>query len=89
MRKTKIAINGFGRIGRLALRVCSEMDNLEVVAINDPFIEPDYAAYMFAYDTIHGKFNGEVSSENSYLIVNGKKIEFYSEKDHACSAAIV
>ena len=81
MRKTKIAINGFGRIGRLALRVCSEMDNLEVVAINDPFIEPDYAAYMFAYDTIHGKFNGEVSSENGYLIVNGKKIEFYSEKD--------
>ena len=81
MRKTKIAINGFGRIGRLALRVASQMDNLEVVAINDPFIEPDYAAYMFSYDTIHGKYNGEVSSENGCLIVNGKKIEFYSEKE--------
>ena len=81
MKKTKIAINGFGRIGRLALRVASENDNLEVVAINDPFIDPEYAAYMLTYDTIHGKFKGEVSSENGCLIINGKKIEFYSEKE--------
>ena len=81
MKKTKIAINGFGRIGRLALRVASEMDSLEVVAVNDPFIDPEYAAYMLSYDTIHGKFKGEVSSEDGYLIVNGKKIAFYSERE--------
>ena len=81
MKKTKLAINGFGRIGRLVLRIVSEMDNLEVVAVNDPFIDVDYAAYMLKYDTIHGQFKGDVASKGNHLIVNGKKIAFYNEKE--------
>ena len=81
MKKTKIAINGFGRIGRLALRVATERSNLEVVAVNDPFITADYAAYMLKYDTTQGKFNADVSFDGEKLIVNGKKIEFYSQKN--------
>ncbi|MDD4110461.1 MAG: type I glyceraldehyde-3-phosphate dehydrogenase [Clostridia bacterium] len=79
MKKVKIGINGFGRIGRLVLRVASERDDVEVVAINDPFIDAEYAAYLFKYDTIHGTFSGEVSSKNGNLIVDGKEIPFYSE----------
>ena len=81
MKKTKIAINGFGRIGRLALRVASERPNLEVVAVNDPFITADYAAYMLKYDTTQGKFNADVSFKEDKLIVNGNKIAFYSQKN--------
>lgn len=81
MKKTKIAINGFGRIGRLALRVATERPDLEVVAVNDPFITADYAAYMLKYDTTQGKFNADVSFDGEKLIVNGKKIEFYSQKN--------
>ena len=81
MKKTKIAINGFGRIGRLALRVATERPDLEVVAVNDPFITADYAAYMLKYDTTQGKFNADISFDGEKLIVNGKKIEFYSQKN--------
>ncbi len=81
MKKTKIAINGFGRIGRLVTRIVQDISELEIVAINDPFITPDYAAYMIKYDTIHGKFNIETSSDSENLIINGKKIRFYSEKE--------
>src|SRR5574344_2155706 len=83
MKKVKIGINGFGRIGRLILRIASQRDDVEVVAINDPFIDADYAAYLFKHDTIHGTFNGEVSSKDGNLIVNGKTIEFYSEYEPA------
>lgn len=79
MKKVKIGINGFGRIGRLILRIASERNDVEVVAINDPFIDAEYAAYLFKYDTVHGKFKGTVSSKDGKLIVNGKNIEFYSE----------
>ena len=81
MKKTKIAINGFGRIGRLVLRIASEMEELEVVAINDPFIDADYATYMLKYDTIHNKFKGDIKAQDNYLIVNGNKIAFYKEKE--------
>lgn len=81
MKNTNIAINGFGRIGRLALRLISDMDNMEVVAINDPFIDVDYAAYMLKYDTIHSKFNGEITTCGNKLVVNGKEIDFYNEKE--------
>ncbi len=83
MKKVKIGINGFGRIGRLVLRIASERDDVEVVAINDPFIDADYAAYMLKYDTIHGEFKGKVEVQDENLIVNGKKIEFYSEYEPA------
>ena len=79
MKKVKIGINGFGRIGRLILRIASEREDVEVVAVNDPFIDAEYGAYLFKYDTIHGQFTGEVSSKDNKLIVNGKTIEFYSE----------
>lgn len=76
----KLAINGFGRIGRLAFQVAVEK-GLDVVAINDPFLSPDYMAYMVKYDTVHGRFNGEVSHDDNHIIINGKKTVIYSEMD--------
>lgn len=81
MEKARIGINGFGRIGRLLLRVCAERDDVEVVAINDPFLDVNYAKYLFVYDTIHGKFEGNVDVKDGKLVVNGKEIEFFAEKD--------
>ena len=77
----KVGINGFGRIGNLAFQAALEKEGVEVIAINDPFIEADYMAYMMKYDTIHGKFDGEVKAENGNLIVNRKKIKVYNEMD--------
>ncbi len=74
----KIGINGFGRIGRLAFRVTTYRDDVEVVAINDPFIDVDYMAYMLKYDTVQGKFEGDVSVEDGKLVVNGKKIAVHA-----------
>ncbi len=79
----KIGINGFGRIGNLAFQAALKKEEVEVVAINDPFITADYMAYMVKYDTIHGKFDGEVSSKENTLIVNGKEIKVYNEMDPA------
>ncbi|KAJ6256554.1 glyceraldehyde-3-phosphate dehydrogenase [Drechslerella dactyloides] len=80
---TKVGINGFGRIGRIVFRNALEHPNIDVVAVNDPFIELHYAVYMLKYDSVHGRFKGEVSTEGEYLVVNGKKIRFYAEKDPA------
>ena len=77
----KIGINGFGRIGTLAFQVALKKDEVEVVAINDPFVAADYMAYMTKYDTVHGRFDGEVSSKEGTLIVNGKEIKVYNEMD--------
>ena len=79
--KTKIGINGFGRIGRLVLRVASKREDVEVVAINDPFLTVDYAKYLFEFDSIHGRFDGDVEVVDGKLKVNGKLITFYAEKD--------
>ncbi|PSK40633.1 glyceraldehyde-3-phosphate dehydrogenase [Candidozyma pseudohaemuli] len=78
-----IGINGFGRIGRLVLRIALERKDIKVVAVNDPFIAADYAAYMFKYDSTHGQYKAEVSSEGSNLIIGGQKIKVYGEKDPA------
>lgn len=79
----KVGINGFGRIGRMAFRaIAKEFPNLEVVAIND-LLEPDYLAYMLKYDSVHGRFNGDIKVEGNNLIVNGKKIRLTAEKDPA------
>ena len=77
----KMGINGFGRIGNLAFQAALEKGEVDVLAINDPFIDADYMAYMMKYDTIHGKFNGDVKAENGNLIVNGKTIKVYNEMD--------
>ena len=77
----KLGINGFGRIGNLSLQAALNKENVEVVAINDPFITADYMAYMMKYDTIHGKFEGEVYEKDGKLVVNGKEISVYNEID--------
>ncbi|MDN5280153.1 MAG: hypothetical protein PWR01_4118 [Clostridiales bacterium] len=78
----KVGINGFGRIGRLVFRASVNNPEVEVVAIND-LIGADYMAYMLKYDSVHGRFQGEVKVEDSHLVVNGKKIRVTSEKDPA------
>ena len=79
--KTKIGINGFGRIGRLVFRAALTHDDVEVVGLNDPFMNPEYMAYMLKYDSVHGKFPGEVSSEDGALVVNGKKYPVFTAMD--------
>ncbi len=81
MEKIRIGINGFGRIGKLILRCSLTRDNVEVVAINDPFLTPEYAKYMLTHDTVHGRLDVDVKVEDDCLIVNGKKIAFFSELD--------
>jgi len=80
----KVGINGFGRIGRNVLRsaVQNFAGEIEIVAIND-LLEPEYLAYMLRYDSVHGRFKGDVSVEGNTLIVNGKKIRLTQEKDPA------
>ena len=80
----KVGINGFGRIGRLVFRAAvAQPEKFEVVGINDPFIDVDYMVYMVTYDTIHGKFDGSIKAENGKLVVNGKPICVYAEKNPA------
>ncbi|OTA97152.1 hypothetical protein M434DRAFT_19183 [Hypoxylon sp. CO27-5] len=79
----KVGINGFGRIGRIVFRNAVEHDDIEIVAVNDPFIETHYAEYMLKYDSTHGIFKGTVSYDSDGLVVNGKKVKFYQERDPA------
>ncbi len=79
----RVGINGFGRIGRLAFRAACARDDIEVVGINDPFIDVDYMVYMTKYDSVHGRFNGEVSAADGKLIVNGKEIAVFAERNPA------
>ena len=79
----KIGINGFGRIGRMVFRAAFQnFQDIEVVGIND-LLEPEYLAYMLKYDSVHGRFKGDVSVEGNQLIVNGKKIRLTQERDPA------
>jgi len=84
--KLKIAINGFGRIGRMVLRSCLERpDEITVVAINDPFISPEYMRYQFMFDSTHGKYPGEMSwvdnADEKSFTVDGKKMTVFQERD--------
>ncbi len=79
---TRVAINGFGRIGRLVCRILSERSDIELVAIND-LVDVEQLAYLLKYDSTHGRFSGEVSTENSALIINGKNVRVCAEKDPA------
>ncbi|MDR1400473.1 MAG: type I glyceraldehyde-3-phosphate dehydrogenase [Treponema sp.] len=77
----KIGINGFGRIGRMVFRAAiANFSDVEIVGIND-LLEPDYLAYMLKYDSVHGRFKGDIAVEGTSLIVNGKKIRLTAEKD--------
>jgi len=84
-KPVSIGINGFGRIGRLVLRDAATRKDCKVVAINDPFIDVEYAKYMLQYDTVHGQFKGtiKVDKAKNALIVNGQEIVFYAQKDPA------
>lgn len=78
----QIGINGFGRIGRLVFRAAlKQPENFEIKGINDPFINTEYMAYMVKYDSVHGKFDGEIYAKDGKLVVNGKEINVYAEKD--------
>jgi len=82
MSKTRIAINGFGRIGRMFFRVAHDKDNFDIVAIND-IMEPYTMAHLLKYDSVHKRFQGEVKSNSDYLEVNGKKIGILKEENPA------
>ena len=79
----KVGINGFGRIGRMAFRaIAKDFPEIEVVGIND-LLDPDYLAYMLKYDSVHGRFNGDIAVDGNNLVVNGKTIRLTAEKDPA------
>ena len=77
----KVGINGFGRIGRLVFRAGINRPDIEFVGINDPFMTPDYMAYMLRYDTMHGRFDGTIEYTDDAIIVNGKKVRFFACMD--------
>ncbi|SDW32864.1 type I glyceraldehyde-3-phosphate dehydrogenase [Aequorivita viscosa] len=76
----KVAINGFGRIGRLAFRIAAQRKDMEIVAVND-LLEVDHLAYLLQYDSVHGKYPGKVEVKDGYLMVDGKKIRVSAQKD--------
>jgi len=82
----KVGINGFGRIGRLVLRAALDNSDVQVVAVNDPFIDLSYMVYMFRYDSTHGKFKGTIEVAGNALMVNGNKIAVFNEKDPSAIA---
>jgi len=77
----KIGINGFGRIGKLSFQAALEKGDVDIVAINDPFTTAEYMAYMVKYDSVHGRFKGEIKADGDKLIVNGKEIKVFTEMD--------
>jgi glyceraldehyde 3-phosphate dehydrogenase len=79
----KVGINGFGRIGRLVFRAAQERNDVQIVAVNDPFLDLDYLVYMLKYDTVHGQFQGTAENVNGKLVINGKEVAFFAEKDPA------
>ena len=78
----RVGINGFGRIGRMVFRAAQNFDDIEVVGIND-LLEPDYLAYMLKHDSVHGRFNGDISVDGNTLKVNGNNIRLTAERDPA------
>lgn len=82
MKKIKVAINGFGRIGRVSFRILLNYENIEIVAIND-LTDSKTLAHLLKYDSVHGIINADVKAEGTAIVVNGKKINVYAEKDPA------
>ena len=79
----KVGINGFGRIGRLVFRAAQERNDVQIVAVNDPFMDLDYVIYMLKFDTVHGRFKGTAENKDGKLVVNGKEVAFFAEKNPA------
>lgn len=80
-KQFNLGINGFGRIGRLVCRAAIESGRAHVVAVNEPFMDIDYMVYNFKYDSIHGRWNGTVEKDGKDLVINGKKIKVFAERD--------
>ena len=74
----KVGINGFGRIGRLVFRAAQERNDVQIVAVNDPFLDLDYLIYMVKYDNVHGQFKGTAENKGGKLFVNGKEVAFFA-----------
>ncbi|CRH01296.1 glyceraldehyde-3-phosphate dehydrogenase, putative [Plasmodium relictum] len=83
MAVTKLGINGFGRIGRLVFRAAYGKKDIEVVAINDPFMDIKHLVYLLKYDSVHGKFPCEIKTEGQALVIDGKKVNVHNERDPA------
>jgi glyceraldehyde 3-phosphate dehydrogenase len=77
----KVGINGFGRIGRLVMRASLSHPEVQVVSINDPFLDVDYMVYLFKYDSTHGRFKGDVHAKDGKLVIDGHAINVYAEKE--------
>ena len=77
---TKIGINGFGRIGRIAFRIASQRKDIEIVGVND-LLDVDHLAYLLTYDSVHGTYDGTVSLEDGNLVVDGRTIRVTAEKN--------
>lgn len=83
MNKIKIGINGFGRIGRLIVRAAKNFPNVQVVGINDPFIDLDYAKYMLKHDSVHGKYSGNVEVKGNKLVIDGNEVTMFDKMNPA------
>lgn len=83
MSRARVGINGFGRIGRLVVRAAVENPSVEVLAINDPFMDVEYMVYQFKYDSVHGRFNGQVEARDGNLVINGNVIRVFAQRDPA------
>jgi len=81
--RVKVGINGFGRIGRLVARVAASNPNVDLVAVNDPFLDPPNMEYLFYYDSVHGKYDGKVSHTADSLVVNGHTIKVFDKRNPA------
>jgi glyceraldehyde 3-phosphate dehydrogenase len=79
----RVGINGFGRIGRLVFRASIERDDIEVVGLNDPFLDPSYMEYLVRYDSVHGRYHGEISHSENSLTVGGKEMTVFTERTPA------
>lgn len=77
----KVGINGFGRIGRLVFRIAREQDDIEIVGLNDPFLDAAYMKYLLKYDTVHGRYPRKVEALGNAIAVDGKRIDVFAEKD--------
>merc|ERR1712048_1011631 len=82
-KMVKIGINGFGRIGRLVARAAASRNDIELVAVNDPFMELDYMVYLFKYDSTHGRYEGTVEAKDGKLVIDGKPVSVFTERNPA------